>query len=289
MKLLSKMGIVLAMVIGASACSPVTIPPAHKGKFLTPSGYQTEVLEAGKYWEGIREDLILIETQTATYTENVKVILQDKLTLFVEVRFRGRIDGSDRVINAMFNDILAGPDDRLVFNEVYAVYGKMAIQNKTREVVSRYTVDEVHKNYARLSGEISEALTAVLENTPLQISDIAVGNIQYPELVTKAINQAEERRLAIAKEEAQAAIEMTKKKNELKLAEANYMVRLKKAEAVRDENLIIGEGVTPELLELKRLEVAEKLAESANDSSKVFLPIEALTSVGANVDMMRSN
>lgn len=271
----------------ATACVPVTVPPAHKGKFLTTSGYQPEVLEAGKYWEGFREDLVLIETQTGTYNELVKVILADKLTLHVEVRFRGRIDGSDGVINAMFNDIQAGSDNRLVFNEVYSVYGKMAVQNKTREVVSKYNVDEVHKNYAKLSGEISSALQDVLSNTPLEISDVAVGNIQYPDVVTQAIEQAEERRLAIAKEQAQAEIEMTKKENERLLAEADYQVRITKAKAVRDENRIIGEGVTPELLKLKQLKVAEKLAEHANESSKVFLPVEALTGVGANVEMFR--
>lgn len=288
MKQLTKL-LIATLCLFTVACTPVTVPPAHKGKFLTTSGYQPEVLEAGKYWEGFREDLVLIETQTGTYNEMVKVILADKLTLHVEVRFRGRIDGADNVINAMFNDIQAGSDNRLVFNEVYAVYGKMAVQNKTREVVSKYNVDEVHKNYARLSGEISSALQDVLANTPLEISDVAVGNIQYPDVVTQAIEQAEERRLAIAKEQAQAEIEMTKKENERLLAEADYQVRITKAKSIRDENRIIGEGVTPELLRLKQLEVAEKLAENATESSKVFLPVEALTGVGANVEMFRGN
>lgn len=278
---------VLLIIFTVSACVPVTVPPAHKGKFLTSSGYQPEVLEPGKYIEGFREDLILIETQTSTYTEQVNVILSDKLSLGVELRFQGRIQGSDRVVNAMFNDIVAGGDKLLTFAEVYAVYGKMAVQNKTREVVSKYNVDEVHKNYGTLSGEISDALAPVLDNTPLQISNVAVGNINYPKVVTQAIEQAEERRLAISREQAQAEIEMTKKKNEKLLAEADYEIKITRAKAVRDENLIIGEGITPQLLELKRLEVAEALAESANESSKVFLPIEALTSTGANVEMFR--
>lgn len=278
---------VLLIIFAVSACVPVTVPPAHKGKFLTSSGYQPEVLEPGKYIEGFREDLILIETQTSTYTEHVNVILSDKLSLGVELRFQGRIQGSDRVVNAMFNDIVAGGDKLLTFAEVYAVYGKMAVQNKTREVVSKYNVDEVHKNYGVLSGEISDALAPVLDNTPLQISNVAVGNINYPKVVTQAIEQAEERRLAISREQAQAEIEMTKKKNEKLLAEADYEIKITRAKAVRDENLIIGEGITPQLLELKRLEVAEALAESANESSKVFLPIEALTSTGANVEMFR--
>lgn len=286
-KLISVLGLVVAMVL--SGCAPVTVPPAHKGKFLTSSGYQPEILESGKYWEGIREDLVLIETNTQTYKENVTVVLRDKLSLSVEIRFRGRIEGSKAIINAMFNDIVAGSDNIVQFNEVYNIYGRMAVRNKTREIISQYSVDDVHANYSRLSGEIARVLSKTLENTPLQISDVALGNIKYPDVVTKAIEAAEERRLAIAKEQAQAEIELTKKENERLLAEADYQVRITKAKAVRDENLIIGEGVTRELLELKRLEVAEALASSSGESSKVFLPIEALTSTGANVEMFRGN
>ena len=52
--------------------------------------------------------------------------------------------------------------------------------------------------------------------------------------------------------------------------------------AVRDKNKIIGEGVTPELIELRRLEVLEAMA--ANESA-VFMPVEAMTSTGAQVRM----
>lgn len=279
----------LALCLVITGCGPVTVPPAHKGKFLTPSGYQPEILPSGKYWEGIREDLVLIETNTQTYKEVVKVVLKDKLTLTVEIRFRGRINGTDNIINTMFNDIVAGQDNIVQFDEVYAIYGRMAVRNKTREIISQYSVDDVHKNYARLSGEIAKVLDEALNSTPLEISDVSLGDIRYPDVVTQAIEAAEERRLAITKEEAQAEIELTKKKNERLLAEADYQVRMTKAKAIRDENLIIGEGVTSQLLELKRLEVAEKLAENANESSKVFLPVEALSTTGAEVEMFRGN
>ena len=218
----------IALGLGLTGCSPVTVPPASKGKFLTPQGYQPEILPSGKYWEGIRETLVLIETNTDTYAEQVKVVLKDKLTITVTVRFQGRINGNDTVLNAMFNDIVAGSDNLVSFEEVYKVYGQMAVRNKAREVISQYNVDEVHKNYARLSVEIANTLEKALQNTPLQISNVALGNISYPDVVNQAINAAEERRLAIAKEEAQAEIEMTKKRNEKRLAEADYQIRMTK-------------------------------------------------------------
>lgn len=278
-KVMSMFVLVGAMVL--SGCSPVTVPPAHVGKLLTPSGYQPEILPSGKYWEGMREELVLIETKTDTYTENVKVVLKDKLTLSVEVRFQGRLKGDKNTLNTMFNDITAGPDKLVQFREVYAVYGKMAVQNKVREIVSQYSVDDVHKNYARLSGEISKVLITSLSNTPLEISSVAVGNIQYPDVVTKAIEAAEERRLAITKEEANREIELTKKENDLLISEAEYQVRMTKAKTVRDENRLLAEGITPALLQLKQLEVQQTLAENAGDGT-VYVPVEFGNSSGVS-------
>lgn len=279
-----KFVVLMALCGSLSACGWNTVPPTYKGKILTTSGYNQDILEPGKYTTWGRDEMVLIQTNTATYKEDVDVVLSDKLTLQAEVRFRGRINGSVKVLNAMFNDITPGDDKVVSFQEVYNVYGRMAVRNKTREIISKYNVEEVHKNYGRLSGEIGVVLQEVLANTPLQISDIAMGSIQYPEVVTAAINAAKERKMAIEKEQAQAEIQLTKKKNERLLAEAQYQIEITNAKAIRDKNKIIGEGVTPELIELRRLEVLEKMAE--NDSA-VFMPVEAMSSTGAQVRMFQ--
>lgn len=268
----------LALTTG---CSMEVVEPATKGKILTTQGYSPEILEPGKYTLWGRDQLITLDTSTATYSEKVKIVMADKLTLHAEVRFRGRLDGKPQVINAMFNDIKV-ENGHLAFSQVYGVYGRMAVRNKTREILSQYDVHDVHANYARLSGEIAEALVAELASTPLQISDVALGNIEYPAVVTAAIEAAAERDMAIAKEEAQAKIDLTKKENERLLAEADYQVRMTKAKATRDENKVIGEGISDALLKLKALEVQEAMA--ANGSA-VFLPYEALGTTGAQVRM----
>lgn len=279
-----KLIVVFFILCSLYSCGWETVPPTAKGKILTTSGYSPDVLEPGKYTLWGRDELVLLQTNTATYKESVKVILQDKLTITAEVRFRGRIAGTQDTINSMFNDITPGEDKMVAFNEVYSVYGRMAVRNKTREILSKYSVEDVHKNYARLSGEISKALSQALRNTPLEISDIALGNIAYPKVVTDAINIAKERSMAIEKEEAQAQIDLTKKKNARLLEEANYQIEITKAKAIRDKNKIIGEGITPELIALRRLEVLEKMAEN---KSAVFMPVEAMTSVGAQVKMFK--
>ena len=273
-----KLIVIASLAFVLSACEFATVPPATKGKVLTTSGYSPDVLEPGKYTLWGRDTLITLQTNTNTYKEVVSVVLADKLTLSAEVRFRGRISGSDKVINSLFNDIVPGDDRMVSFHEVYGVYGRMVVRNKTREIISKYNVDDVHKNYSRLSGEIGQSLESALKGTPLEISDIALGNIAYPPVVTAAIDAAKERELAIKKEQAQAEIELTKKKNERLLAEADYQIEITRAKAIRDKNKIIGEGVTPELLKLRALEVQEKMA---SNGSAVFMPYEAMGTVGA--------
>jgi regulator of protease activity HflC (stomatin/prohibitin superfamily) len=275
---LSKYALLATLVLGMTGCGFYTVPPASKGKILTTSGYQPEVLNPGKYTLYGRDSLVTLDTSTKVYSEIVDVVLSDKLTLKVDVRFAGRIAGTPSVINTMFNDIVAGEDKQINFNEVYAVYGRMIVRNKTREIISEYNVDEVHSNYKRISAQIAESIAVAFVTTPLEISNIAIGSIVYPSIVTASIEANEERRLGIEKEEAQAAIDIVKKKNERLLAEADYQIEMIKAEAIRDKNKIIGEGVTPELLKLRALEVQEKMA---SNKAAVFMPYEAFTSIGA--------
>jgi regulator of protease activity HflC (stomatin/prohibitin superfamily) len=282
MKQLIKALLLVVAVSMAAGCSFEVVPPASKGKILTTAGYSPDVLEPGKYTLWGRDQLVTLQTNTNTYTEQVKVVLSDKLTLDVDIRFRGRIAGNQKVINAMFNDITPGEDNMVSFNEVYSVYGKMAVRNKTREIISQYSVEDVHKNYGRLSKEISAVLVDALADTPLEISDVALGDISYPKVVTEAVNMAKERELAIKKEQAQAEIDLTKKKNERLLAEADYQVEITRAKAIRDKNKIIGEGVTSELLKLRALEVQEAMAKNG---SAVFMPYEAMSTTGAQVRM----
>jgi hypothetical protein len=267
-----------------TGCGFSTIPPAHKGKILSTSGYSPEVIEPGRQWIGWNEKLVLLDTSTTTYKESIKVILADKLTLHVDIRFSGRISGSDKVINTMFNDINAGPDKRIAFDEVYKIYGQMVIRNKTREIINQYNVDEVHKNYKRIGQDIAATVTKTLMSTPLEISNIALGNVQYPEVVTEAVEMNEKRRLDIEKEKATQAIELLKRKNQQALALADYDIQITEAKAIRDKNKIIGEGITPELIKLRQLDVQVKMAEamSKQGNNSVFVPYESLQSTGLN-------
>lgn len=237
------------------------VPQGHVGKILTKNGFAPEVFPPSKVWvdNGVfsinPDKLILVETTTKKYNEPITVLLSDKLELHAEVVFRCRINSDDaRILNTIFNDIKL--DDAVITtDEVYNIYAKMIILNTARSVISKYNVDEVNQNYERITIELYQAVKPKLENLPIEISDITIGNVRYPASVTAAIEKANERRMLITQEEANVQIALTKAKGQEEVAKASYNIKMLEAKQTKDYNQMISSGLTKELLELKQLEL----------------------------------
>ena len=249
------------VALSMTACNEL-VPAGHKGKILGKSGWQPEVYPPSKVWLDNNiwninpEKFFFVQTTTRKYVQPIKVLLKDKLTLKAEIVFRGRITGNDKVINGLFNDMPMN-DNVVTTDEVYDTYAKMIVLNTAREVISRYDVEEVNTNYQRITVELYNAIAPKLQGLPIDISDVTIGNIEYPAIVTAAIEEAKERRMKIEKEEAQVQIELTKKTGQEELAEADYRIKMIEAKRIRDYNAMTAKGITPDLLELRRLELRQ--------------------------------
>lgn len=274
---------ILAAAIMLTGCEVSTVPPAAKGKILSSSGYSADVKETGKYWLFGFKNMVILDTSTRMISENINVKMSDNLDLPFQLHFRTRIQGDDKTINAMFNDI-THDDYRVSLNKVYQVYGRNVVTNAARSVMSKYKVAEVAANFEKINNDIYAEINKRMVGSPLEVSDVTLANISYPPVITQAVEKQQERELAIVTEKNQQAIEMLKKENQLKLADADYAIRVKKAEAVREENRITSEGLNTTLLHYRNLEVMEKLAESEN---KVFVPYQALGEVGVSNTMFK--
>lgn len=269
---------VALMMTVLTGCGFYTVPPASKGKILSTSGYSADVKETGKYLLWGRDEMVVLDTSTQTMAENVSVKMQDNMTLNFQVRFRTRIAGNDKVINAMFNDI-THEAYQVSLPRVYAVYGKDVVQSVARSVVGKYKTEDVGVNFDKITNDLHQELVKRMVNSPLEVSNITLANIVYPDVITKAIEAQQERKLAIETEANNQAVEMVKKENELKLAQADYEIRMTRAKALRDENKTTAEGLNPMLLEYRRLEVLESMTKNNN---AVFVPYEGLGSSGVS-------
>ena len=279
---------ILTLVLVALTMLTITgcmeqVPAGTRGKILGGSGWQPEVIPPSKVyvnttWTMTPEKLFLIETTTKKYSQPFKVLLSDKLTLNANVIFRGRVTGNNDIINGLFNDMPMN-DNIVTTDEVYSTYGKMVVLNTAREVLSKYTVDDVNKNYARITTELYNTIKPKLVGLPFSMSDVTLGNIQYPKIVTDAIESAKQRRMEIEKEQAQVQIELTKMNGKEELAKAEYRIRMLQAKQVRDYNAMINEGITSSLLRLKEIEVQQTLADGINQANTVYMPLPMMDSI----------
>lgn len=252
---------VFAVMFTLTGCYS-SVPAGTKGKILGKNGFQAELYPPSKVWLSdniwnfTKEKLYLVETTTQKYKERINVKLKDKLELTFDVYFRGRVINDDKVLNSIFNDMKMN-DNIITTDEVYDVYGKMIVRKVAREVVSQFNVDEVHVNFDRLSSLIYNKLKVETKHLPIQLSDVTVGEIQYPKMVTDAIDAAKKRRMEIEQEKASVQIALTKKRGEEELAKADYRIKILNAKKDRDANKIVSEGITKDLLELRKLELRE--------------------------------
>ena len=257
------------------------VPAGYKGKILGTEGYHPEVIEPSRTTVGWREKLILIETTTKTWEEPVSILLSDKLTLHADIKFRARITSNSKNLNAIFNDININSEQVVHVEDVYNVYGKMIVQNKAREVISQYTIDDINKNYSRISGELYSVLKKEFSNSPIELSDVVLGNIQYPKIVTDAIDKAKQRRMEIEEEKAKTQKELIRVQGLEQIAKAQYNIKMLEAKRIRDYNKMIAEGVTPELLELRKLEIQEQMVQAIkNNPNVVYMPMEMMNGTG---------
>lgn len=281
-KYLVMIGLVVAMLF-TTGCSHQTVPQGTKGKILDREGFHPEVYPPSRVSVGMHGHLVLVETVTHTVNETITVRMADDMNLVCQVRFQLRMGEQPQSLNAVFNDIKPKDGDIISLQQVYNVYGKMIVNKVTREILSAYKINDVQKNFADISGKIYNKVLDDFKPTPLIISDVALGKLDYPKVIDDAIEAAAKRELEIKQTEADVQVRLTELQGKEQVAKGEYRIKMQEAKRIRDYNKMIGEGITPELLELRRLEVQEMMASKIDKADQVYVPYSAMGSQGVNI------
>ena len=272
------------------------------GKILTSQGFQPEILTPGAYRIcGIIDELflkcynklIILETVEKTITEQpITIRMKDNLNLkvnYLRVRIKPKTD--EKILNVLFNEVKA-KNGKITVNDLYNIYGKLIVTRDVREILSQYTIDEVRLNYKRITNEIYKKINNDFKNLPIKLLDLSIGKLEFPKIYNQAIELSKQKEIEIKKAEAETIIKIQKMKGEEEIAKARYKIKMLEARRISDYNKMIGKSVTPQLIELRKLEVQEELVKNLNGNKNVVympLPMMQHTNYFLNLKQFNNN
>ena len=286
------MVLMATVLLGLSACGYQSVPQGTKGKVLDREGFHPEVYVPSRVNVGFHGHLVLVDTTTKTVNEPVTVRMKDNMDLIAHVRFRLRMGEQPESLSAVFNAIRPGG----ILNELpvitsqqlYNNYGKMIVNKVVRETLSAYNIGDVQKNFKKISADMYKQIIMEFKSTPLVISDVALGKLDYQTVINSAILSAAKRELEIKQAEADVLVKMKRMEGQERVADAEYRIKMKEAKRIKDFNKMIAKGVTPELIKLRELEVQQSLVRAIkeNDTATIFIPYGAVNTTAGQMRMM---
>lgn len=143
-----------------------------------------------------------------------------------------------------------------------------AIQESVKSAFSQFTAEELITNRSTVSNLIKETLTDKLEESGINITEVAIKSFDFSEEYNQAIE---------AKATAQQNVE--REKAELEKAKIENEKKIENARAEAEVMKVKNQETTEKSLELRELEVKEKMIEKWNGA----LPS---TTLGDNIPML---
>ena len=284
---MKKLGMILASVAAVamlSACgTKVSVPPAHVGKVLTKNGYAPETVAPSKFrlplcW-AYCDNLVVLQASDNSFKEGMKVFMpKDKLNLTLDVRGTYSIPTEKSIIDSLYDRVTAentnhGRIQMITAARVYGIYGQQALRGVVRSEIVKYNISEVLEKRQEISANIHAAIQEKMAetNTPLIVSRFELADVQPPEVIVMAQQNAKEREIDIQKAEADAEVQLVEAEMALEVAKKDRLVEREKAEAIAEQNEIASASITPEVLAYKRLETAVSIYTALAASNNVII------------------
>ncbi len=250
------LSVIMISVILAGCSNPHT-PAGHEGyvfevpRIFGNGGFRGVVTGPGNYGLSLwRNRIINIDVRPSTYNENLNILARDDLN--VTFHFHAVIGirpGSVKDIVQSFGG-----------EKWYVRYIQKPFKTFIRDSVQHYTSREIKANRDIIATEIRKNLSEYLEKTPFSLVSLVVGNIDYPEIVTLAV----EKKLA-----AQQLLE--EKEVQKQIARKNAQIKIEEAKGIAEAQKIINETLTANYLQHEAIMAQQNMADSPNHTT-VYIP-----------------
>lgn len=142
---------------------------------------------------------------------------------------------------------------------------KTELQKTVRAVTSEYSVFELNGNkVAEINGKVLAKLSESLAHEGIVLEDFSIGAVHPDEKTAAAIQANVDAQLALQK------LEMEKKQKEIEAEKARIEAKGKadaatiEAQGTSDANKLLEKSITPQLIQLKELDVQMEIAKNQN-------------------------
>lgn len=228
-KLTFRLAILIALVTMLSSCTE-RIDPGFIGMVQTPSGLSGEVLAPGNHTCYGRDKLVLLENAETNYVSAMNVLCKDELNFKFDVNVLARLKGvesGDEDYNTKVTNIFSRQGGKLVwesgvgtlkFDILYNTYVAPKVDAICRSVVSKYETTQIRENRDVIEKEIKRRVLDAVKDTPIEVVTVVTSNFDYPDVITKAQEDAKKNEIDLKKQDAIQALNIKKMDNRLILA-----------------------------------------------------------------------
>lgn len=236
--LIAVVAIVILGIVGVNSVTQVQY--GHVGLYKTFGKLNDNILAPGIHLKiPFIQTVIQVNTQVTKTETDTTASSKDLQPVSTHVVVNYSVN-KESAYNLMNN--VGGAYDSVIINP--------AVQEVVKEVTARYPAEDLIAKRDIVAGEISEHLTARMAKYDLIVNEINIVNFKFSEAFDHSIE---------AKQVAQQ--QALKAENDLKRIEIEAKQKIAQAQAEAEALKLKKQEVTPELVQLKQIEVQEKAME----------------------------
>lgn len=239
------------------SCTNPSVPAGHEGYVIEKpriwgnGGYQAFIQGPSNYGISIwRNEVETIDIRPATHSEVFHILTKDELNIAFKFQTIMKINpGSVKDVVEKYS----GKDS-------YERFIKEPLRSMIRESVQIYDSRTVKEKRTQIGLAVMTKIKKYLEGTPFVVMSVAVGNIDYPKIVTNAV----EKKLA-----SKQLLE--EKETQREIAKKNAEIRIENARGIAEAQKIINSTLTKNYLQHEAIDAQKKMANSPNHTT-VYIP-----------------
>jgi len=243
-------------LLGIFGTNPNT-PAGHEGyvyeqpRIFGKGGFRGELKGPSNYGISLwKNEVMNVDFRPRTYPENFKILAKDELN--ISFRFQSIIKVKTGTIRTVVEDY-AG-------EAFYERYIKEPLRAMVRKHVQYLKSREIKEKRKEIAEAVATDLQEHLKGTPFILVSSVVGNIDYPPVVTQAV----EKKLA-----AQQLLD--EKETQREIAKKDAEIRIEEAKGIAEAQKIINTTLTQNYLQHEAIQAQLKMASSPNHTT-VYIP-----------------